>query len=109
MSFPLWLQAGFWGGVSGSALIIGAVVGYYFKLPQRAIATVMAFGGGVLISALSLELMEAAYHRGGFIAISIGFVGGAATYTLANLLLSHKGAKHRKRSASSELQESQKN
>ena len=50
--FPIWLQAGFWGLVAGSALLIGAVIGFYFKLPQRLIAAIMAFGSGVLISAL---------------------------------------------------------
>lgn len=54
---PLWLQAGFWGLVGGSALLIGAAIGYFVQIPQRAIAAVMAFGAGVLISALAFELM----------------------------------------------------
>jgi ZIP family zinc transporter len=96
--FPIWLQAGFWGSVAGSALLIGAVLGFYFNLPQRLIAAVMAFGSGVLISALSLELMEEAYKLGGFDSTAIGFVGGAAIFTAANWLVNKKGAKHRKRS-----------
>jgi ZIP family zinc transporter len=94
----LWLQAGLWGGVAGSALLLGAIFGYYLKLPQRFIAGVMAFGSGVLISALSLELMDKAYERGGFDSTSIGFVGGAAVYTFANWYLARRGGKHRKRS-----------
>ncbi|MEJ7700320.1 MAG: hypothetical protein WKF71_11835 [Pyrinomonadaceae bacterium] len=58
----------------------------------------MAFGSGVLISALSFELMDEAYKRGGFDSTAIGFVGGAAVYTAANWLVNKKGAKHRKRS-----------
>ncbi len=50
---PLWLQAGFWGLVGGSALLIGATISYSAKVPQRMIAAIMAFGAGVLISALS--------------------------------------------------------
>ncbi|MCC5647197.1 ZIP family zinc transporter [Nostoc sp. CHAB 5824] len=96
--FPLWLQAGFWGLVGGSALLLGSVVGYYAKIPQRAIAAVMAFGAGVLISALSFELMDEAYKRGGFDSTAIGFVGGATIYTTANWFLAYQGAKHRKRS-----------
>jgi ZIP family zinc transporter len=96
--FPIWLQAGFWGLVAGSALLIGAVIGFYFNLPQRLIAAIMAFGSGVLISALSLELMEEAYKLGGFDSTAIGFVGGAAVYTAANWLVNQKGAKHRNRS-----------
>src|SRR5690349_3819994 len=98
MAFPPWLLAGFWGLVSGSALLLGAAVGYFAHVPQRLIAAVMAFGSGVLISTLSLELMEEAYARGGFNPTGLGFVGGAAAYTVANWLLARYGAKHRKRS-----------
>jgi ZIP family zinc transporter len=96
--FPLWLQAGFWGLVGGSALLLGAVLGYFVRIPQRAIAAIMAFGAGVLISALSFELMDEAYKRGGFDSTAIGFLSGAAVYTAANWYLAHQGAKHRKRS-----------
>lgn len=95
---PTWLQAGLWGFVAGAALLVGAAVGYFVHVPRRLIAAVMAFGSGVLISALSFELMEEAYQRGGFDSTSLGFLGGAAVYTAANYLLSRKGAKHRKRS-----------
>lgn len=58
----------------------------------------MAFGAGVLISALSFELMEEAVHKGGLKAAIFGFVIGAAIYTIANAVLDIYGAKHRKRS-----------
>jgi ZIP family zinc transporter len=96
--FPLWLQAGFWGLLAGSALLLGAAIGYYAKIPQRIIAAIMAFGAGVLISALAFELMDEAYKRGGFDSTAIGFISGAAIYTLANWSLAHQGARHRKRS-----------
>ncbi|MBT9393357.1 ZIP family zinc transporter [Hymenobacter sp. NST-14] len=96
--FPTWAVAGFWGLVSGSALLLGAAIGYFAHVPQRLIAAAMAFGSGVLISTLSLELMEEAYHQGGFDSTALGFVGGAAVYTLANWLLARYGARHRKRS-----------
>lgn len=95
---PVWLDAGFWGLVAGSALIVGAFIGYYLKVPARLIAAVMAFGSGVLISALSFDLMDEAYKRGGFDSTSLGFLVGAAIYTLANWYLAHHGARHRKRS-----------
>jgi ZIP family zinc transporter len=75
---PLWLQAGAWGCLGGTALVIGAAVGYYARLPQRLIAAVMAFGSGVLISALAFELMDEAYDRGGLVPSATGFFGGAA-------------------------------
>jgi ZIP family zinc transporter len=104
-SIPVWAQAGFWGFVAGSALLIGAGVAYFVKVPQRLIAAVMAFGSGVLISALSFELMDEAYRKGGFDSTAIGFLGGAAVYTLANWALARQGAKHRKRSGSQQPSE----
>ena len=95
---PIWLQAGFWGLVAGSALLVGAATGYFTSIPQRLIAAIMAFGSGVLISALSFDLMDEAYKRGGFSSTAVGFIAGAAIYTGANWYLSQLGAKHRKRS-----------
>src|SRR3954469_23898879 len=95
---PLAIQAGLWGLLSGSALLLGAAAAYLAHIPQRVIAAVMAFGSGVLISALSFELMDEAIRRGGFPATAMGFLGGAFVYTLANVIVSRRGAKHRKRS-----------
>jgi ZIP family zinc transporter len=103
--FPIWLQAGFWGLLAGSALLVGAAAGYFTNAPQRLIAAIMAFGSGVLISALSFDLMNEAYREGGFDSTSLGFVTGAAIYTAANWYLSQQGAKHRKRSGSQQPSE----
>lgn len=92
------LLSGFWGLVAGSALVLGAAVGYYAHVPHRVIAAIMAFGGGVLISALSFDLMDEAYKRGGFDSTAAGFIGGAAIYTAVTWFLNRAGAKHRKRS-----------
>jgi ZIP family zinc transporter len=53
----------------------------------------MAFGAGVLISALAFELMDEAFKRGGFDSTAIGFVSGAIVYTLAKCYLARQGAK----------------
>ncbi|KQQ97359.1 ZIP family metal transporter [Massilia sp. Leaf139] len=95
---PMWLQAGGWGLLAGAALLIGAFVGYHFEVPARLVAAIMAFGSGVLISALSFELMDEAFETGGFPATALGFLAGASVYTLANWWLAHGGARHRKRS-----------
>lgn len=95
---PEWVPAGLWGLLAGSALLLGAIAGYFFRIPQRVVAGIMAFGGGVLISALSFELMDDAFRRGGFVSTAIGFLAGGAIYTLVNWLLARRGAKHRKRS-----------
>ncbi|CAN5573765.1 ZIP family zinc transporter [soil metagenome] len=98
LSFSLWFEAWFWGFVAGFALVIGSLIGFYSKVPPKIIAYVMAFGSGVLISALAFDLMDEAYKRGGFDSTAIGFVSGALIYSIANYILDKNGAKHRKRS-----------
>jgi ZIP family zinc transporter len=100
-----WLHAAGWGFLAGSALVIGAAAGFWLNIPQRLIAAITAFGSGVLISALSLDLMEEAYERGGFDASAIGFFGGALVFTLASWFLDRRGAKHRKRSGTQQKSE----
>ena len=102
-------HAAFWGMVAGSALLVGAAIGWFARVPTRAIAGIMAFGSGVLISALSFELMEEAYRAGGFAACAIGFSSGAAAYTGATVALSRYGAKHRKRSGEQQPDEASQN
>jgi len=104
---PMWLQAAFWGLVAGGALVLGAAAGYWIRVPARLVAAIMAFGSGVLISALSFELMDEAFRTGGFGATALGFLGGALAYTLANWALAHRGAKHRKRSGGQQPSEEQ--
>ena len=98
MTVPVALQAALWGLLAGGALVVGAAIAWFVRVPPRVVAGVMAFGGGVLISALSFELMDEAYRRGGLLSTGLGFVAGAAVFTAASWLLSHRGARHRKRS-----------
>lgn len=104
---PLWLQAGIWGLVGGSALLLGATIGFYFDIKARLIAIVMAFGAGVLISALAFELMETSFERGGFTGTAVGFLLGAGVYSVANVIVSNRGAKHRKRSGTQQKSEAE--
>jgi ZIP family zinc transporter len=103
------LLAGFWGALAGSALIIGSLAGYYTRMPSRIIAGIMAFGSGVLISALSFNLMEEAYKSGGFDSTAAGFIGGSIVYTIANIIINKQGGKHRKRSGDKQQKQSEGN
>lgn len=94
----MWAQAGWWGLVGGGALVLGAAVAWFVRVPQRLVAGIMAFGAGVLISALAFELLDEAEREGGLGAAAGGFVGGAVVYVAANALLNRRGARHRKRS-----------
>ena len=99
--------AAFWGLVAGSALLLGALVSSLTHVPQRVVAAVMDFGSGVLISALSLDLMLEAADTGGFTAAAVGFLGGATLYTIANILVTRRGAHHRKRSGDQQAKASE--
>ncbi|MEW1904460.1 ZIP family zinc transporter [Streptomyces sp. NPDC086147] len=92
------LVAGGWGLFAGAALLVGAAVGTLVRVPPRLIALVMAFGSGVLMAAVSFELIAEAYERSGMVPVVIGAVGGAAVYSGANALLARRGARYRKRS-----------
>ncbi len=103
---PVWLQAGWWGLIGGAALVLGAGVAWFVRVPPRVVATVMAFGAGVLISALAFDLVDEAETRGGLGSTIGGFVAGAVVYVAANTLLARRGAQHRKRSGDHQPSES---
>ena len=69
----------------------------FVNLPHRLIAVIMGFGGGVLISVLTFELLEEAYIHGGLLFSVMGFVAGAIVFSGVNWLISLAGGKHRKR------------
>ncbi|WP_048137739.1 ZIP family metal transporter [Methanosarcina horonobensis] len=91
------LEAGFWGLIAGLGLFLGALVGYFVELRHHVIATIMGFGGGVLISILSFDLMEEAYELTGFEMTAAGFLAGGLVFSTANWLLARHGAQNRKR------------
>ena len=95
---PGWLQAGGWGLLAGSALLAGAALGYLARVPRKVIASVMAFGAGVLLSAVAFDLIGEAHERGGLAPAALGAVVGAVLYTGCNILVARHGARHRKRS-----------
>ena len=88
---PVWAQAGLWGLLAGGALVIGAAVAWFVRVPQRVVATIMAFGAGVLISALSFDLVDEAERTGGLVPTAGGFLTGAVVYVAANVLLARRG------------------
>jgi ZIP family zinc transporter len=94
----VWLEAGLWGLIAGFALVIGALIAWFLRVPRDVVAAVMAFGSGVLISAVAFDLMEEAAETGGLAPAAVGFIGGSLAYLGANTALARRGARHRKRS-----------
>ena len=90
------LEAAWWGFVGGAALLVGALLGLYLKVGLRVIGLVMAFGAGVLISAVAFELTEEAYRSAGSIAAALGLAAGSLTFFTGDWLIDRRGGHRRK-------------
>ncbi len=73
-----------WGLLSASSLVIGALLGLARPWPGKAVGSVLAFGAGALISAVSFDLAEEGGRIGGADALAVGLAAGALTYWGAN-------------------------
>ncbi|OUE10377.1 zinc transporter ZupT [Clavibacter michiganensis] len=85
------LLAGLAGLLSGLSLVVGSLVAWFARVPREVVALVMAFGAGVLISALAFDLVDEAAASGGFVPTIAGFVAGAVVYVVLDQLLEHGG------------------
>jgi len=92
------LTAAFWGFVGGAALLLGAGLGLAFKPSSRVVGLVMAFGAGVLISAVAFELVDEGFQHAGARPVTVGLVGGALAFFLGDWFLDRRGGTDRKRS-----------
>lgn len=81
------LTAVVYGLLASSGLVIGPILGLVFSPPRRFVASVIAFGSGVLVSALTFELMEEAFDKGSVAHLSGGFLAGALIYVGMDYLL----------------------
>jgi CRP-like cAMP-binding protein len=106
-SLPLWGL--FWGAVSAVSLPLGAALGLLFKPSKRVTSAMMAFGGGALLFALTIELFGHALHaasdshgaviRPGLVLVTMGGAAvGGLLFEALNKALDHWGAFMRKRS-----------
>src|ERR671933_2370419 len=89
-----------WGLVASIPLIAGAVLASFVNLKKPIIASIMAFGAGVLVAALTFSLIEEAYGLvNDLVPVVLGFALGGLSYSVVNHILNKKsGTKNRKRS-----------
>ena len=92
------IEAGLWGLFAGSSLLLGALVGYLVPISRHAIALIMAFGAGVLVSAVAFELTQEAYGIGGGDAVALGLGAGALAFFAGDWYIDRMGGAMRKRS-----------
>lgn len=86
-----------WGLIATSSLIVGGLLGTWVTPGKRTLGVIMAFGAGVLISAVAYEMIFEAVTLGRFTGVpAIGFLVGAFTFFFADLLIGRLGAGDRK-------------
>jgi zinc transporter, ZIP family len=72
---------------AGSVLLVGAAIAWWVRVPAGVVAGVLAFGAGVLISALAYELVAEAHADGGLWPTVLGFALGAVIYVGTDALV----------------------
>jgi ZIP family zinc transporter len=86
-----------WGVLAASSLVIGAALAITLHIQRRAIGLIMAFGAGVLISAVSFDLVEeAAGISFGHGTLALGIFAGCGVFFAGDLLIGRFGGGERK-------------
>lgn len=91
------ITAALYGLLASSGLLLGAIIGIVTSPSRRVVASVIAFGSGVLVSALTFELMDEAFEKGHPAFVVAGFLLGALVYVSASYLLDRLAARSAKR------------
>ena len=92
-----------WGLLAASSLVIGALLAFWIKLPIKVIGLIMAFGAGVLISAVAFDLVEesSSIAEGSGWAI-VGLFAGCLVFFGGDWLIDRYGGGRRKSATGSQ-------
>jgi zinc transporter, ZIP family len=85
------------GAVSSVGLLVGAIAGWFSRMPHQPIAMAMSVGAGLLLAGVSLKVAADAIQVAGPTATALALLLGAAVFSASNALLARFGAAHRKR------------
>lgn len=89
-----------WGLLIGASLVVGALAAVFLRLPERVAATLTAFGGGILLAAVALELVPEADAEAGTALTAAGLAAGTLIYVGADAWLNREpGTRAMRRSA----------
>jgi ZIP family zinc transporter len=89
-----------WGFIAASSLLLGGLLALRRPIGLHLLGLIMAFGSGVLISAVAYELVEDAFGTaGGSGAVGLGLLAGALTFFLGDLAIDRFGGDGRKSAA----------
>jgi len=86
-----------WGLVASSSLVIGGLVALRVSIDRLVLGLVMAFGAGVLLSAVSFELVEEAFDQSRLLRdVALGLFAGCAVFSLGDYAIDRLGGADRK-------------
>ncbi len=81
-------EAFLWGTAAGASLVIGGVVALRVSLTRRSLGLIMAFGAGVLLSAVAYELVHEAFETSaGDGGVALGLFVGSVVFFGADALI----------------------
>jgi ZIP family zinc transporter len=81
-------EAFVWGTVAGGSLVVGGVVALRVALTRRMVGLIMAFGAGVLLSAVAYELVHEAFETSaGDGGVAVGLLAGSVVFFGAEKLI----------------------
>jgi ZIP family zinc transporter len=82
------LEAMGWALLGASSLLVGALVAFAVPIPRKLLGFILAFGSGVLTSAVAYELVEEAVTvSADSYAVGLGFAGGAFVFFLGDVAI----------------------
>jgi zinc transporter, ZIP family len=86
-----------WGLLAASSLILGGVIAFTLPIREHLLGLIMAFGAGVLISAVAYELVAEAFHTSaGGGSLALGLAAGALTFFVGDAFVDRLGGDGRK-------------
>jgi len=86
-----------WGLLAASSLLLGGLLALQLRVSGRVLGLIMAFGAGVLISAVAYELVEDAFSTSeGGAWVAAGLAAGALVYFVGDELIDRRGGEKRK-------------
>jgi ZIP family zinc transporter len=88
-----------WGFAAAATLIAGGAFALRSSVAPRTLGMIMAFGSGVLISAVAFELVEEGFNRApGQGGVALGLFAGSAVFFAGDALVDRMGGADRKHS-----------
>jgi ZIP family zinc transporter len=98
-------EAFIWGAVAASSLLWGGLLAIWVPFGQRTLGLVMAFGAGVLISAVAYELVDEAFTTAhGSWEIAGGLAAGSLVFFAGDVWIDRRGGANRKSTGGKQAQ-----